>query len=86
MKQGTNASQKLLEWAKNCTMEYDNVKVTNFTTSWKDGIAWLALLHFYDSSLVPDIHDLKQDTNELQNLERAFKLAEEHYGIERYLE
>lgn len=35
----------ILAWAKKLTAGYPNVKVENFTMSWRDGLAFCALLH-----------------------------------------
>ncbi|XP_078675175.1 EH domain-binding protein 1-like isoform X4 [Branchiostoma floridae x Branchiostoma belcheri] len=58
-----SATQDLLEWCKEATKGYRGVKVTNFTTSWRNGLAFCAILHHFQpnmidfSSLSP--HDIK---------------------------
>lgn len=37
--------QDLLEWCKDVTKDYPNVKVTNLTTSWRNGMAFCAIIH-----------------------------------------
>lgn len=44
--------QDLLEWCKEVTKEYPNVKVTNLTTSWRNGMAFCAIIHHFEPSLV----------------------------------
>lgn len=39
--------KSLLGWCQRATTGYDGVKVTNFTTSWRNGLALCALLHHY---------------------------------------
>uniref|UniRef100_A0A674CRH0 EH domain binding protein 1 like 1 n=1 Tax=Salmo trutta TaxID=8032 RepID=A0A674CRH0_SALTR len=39
------SSQSLLEWCQEATKEHKGVKITNFSTSWRNGLAFL-LLHF----------------------------------------
>uniref|UniRef100_A0A3Q2Y2V6 EH domain binding protein 1 n=1 Tax=Hippocampus comes TaxID=109280 RepID=A0A3Q2Y2V6_HIPCM len=42
-----NASQSLLAWCREVTRNYRGVKITNFTTSWRNGLAFCALLHHF---------------------------------------
>ncbi|KAI4813327.1 hypothetical protein KUCAC02_024659, partial [Chaenocephalus aceratus] len=42
-----NASQSLLVWCREVTKNYRGVKITNFTTSWRNGLAFCALLHHF---------------------------------------
>ncbi|XP_042210424.1 microtubule-actin cross-linking factor 1-like isoform X40 [Homarus americanus] len=39
------AKEALLRWARNTTHKYPNVEVKNFTTSWRDGLAFVAIIH-----------------------------------------
>lgn len=39
--------QDLLEWCKEVTKDYPNVKVTNLTTSWRNGMAFCAIIHHF---------------------------------------
>ncbi|XP_060789419.1 EH domain-binding protein 1 isoform X5 [Neoarius graeffei] len=50
-----NASQSLLVWCREVTKNYRGVKITNFTTSWRNGLAFCALLHHFR----PDLIDYK---------------------------
>lgn len=45
--QQTNSEKILLSWVRNCTRNYNNVNVLNFTTSWADGLAFNAILHHF---------------------------------------
>jgi spectrin beta len=64
----------LLQWAQNAAQGYKDVNITNFTTSWKDGLAFAAIIHYYRPSAI-DFKSLKKE-NARQNLETAFAAAE----------
>lgn len=44
--------QDLLEWCKEVTKDYPNVKVTNLTTSWRNGMAFCAIIHHFEPNLM----------------------------------
>nr|CAH8819311.1 unnamed protein product [Trichobilharzia regenti] len=69
-----SVSNPLLFWCIEQTKNYSFVNITNFTTSWKDGIAFCALLHKYFPDLI-EISTLKAE-NAVKNLELAFFVAE----------
>ncbi|KAK5980244.1 Calponin actin-binding domain containing protein [Trichostrongylus colubriformis] len=66
----------LLRWVQNRLQGYPNVSVTNFSSSWSDGMAFCALIHRF----APDAFDFNKldPKNKRQNLELAFKVAEEN--------
>ncbi|KAF3705663.1 EH domain-binding protein 1-like protein 1 [Channa argus] len=78
-----NSSQSLLQWCQDITSGYQGVKVTNFSTSWRNGLAFCAILHHF--------HPDKIDFNQLQphdiklNNKKAFD-SFEALGISRLLE
>ncbi|XP_033189312.1 EH domain-binding protein 1 isoform X4 [Bombus vosnesenskii] len=75
--------QDLLEWCKEVTKDYTGVKVTNLTTSWRNGMAFCSIIHHFRPDLI-DIdsllpHDVKG------NCKKAFD-AGEALGIPRVIE
>jgi actinin alpha len=55
----------LLLWCQKTTASYDNVKVENFHTSWRNGLAFCAIIHFFYPSEL-DYKSLRPD-NMLRN-------------------
>lgn len=81
--QKPNASQSLLAWCREVTKNYRGVKITNFTTSWRNGLSFCAILHHFR----PDLIDYKslnpQDIKE--NNKKAYD-GFASIGISRLLE
>ncbi|XP_041106872.1 EH domain-binding protein 1-like isoform X2 [Polyodon spathula] len=78
-----NASQSLLAWCREVTKNYRGVKITNFTTSWRNGLAFCALFHHFR----PDLLDYK--TLNPQDIKENNKRAYDGFaslGISRLLE
>ncbi|KAJ8250282.1 hypothetical protein COCON_G00222040 [Conger conger] len=78
-----NASQSLLVWCREVTKDYRGVKITNFTTSWRNGLAFCALLHHFR----PDYIDYKSLSP--QDIKENNKKAYDGFaslGISRLLE
>uniref|UniRef100_A0A8C2E805 EH domain binding protein 1 like 1 n=1 Tax=Cyprinus carpio TaxID=7962 RepID=A0A8C2E805_CYPCA len=42
-----NSSQSLLEWCQKVTQGYKGVRISNFSTSWRNGLAFCAILHHF---------------------------------------
>ncbi|XP_061608867.1 EH domain-binding protein 1-like protein 1 isoform X3 [Phyllopteryx taeniolatus] len=77
------SSQSLLQWCQEVTAGYAGVKVTDFGASWRNGLAFCALLHHFHPDLV-DFDEVKAHDIEMNN-KKAFA-AFESLGISRLLE
>lgn len=44
--------QDLLEWCKDITKSYNGIKVTNLTTSWRNGMAFCSIIHYFQPDLM----------------------------------
>ena len=81
------AKEGLLLWCRKKTTGYRDIDppgIQNFTTSFQNGLAFLALIHKHQPQLV-DYDSLSKD-NAAQNLEQAFSTAEQQLGIPRLLD
>lgn len=78
------AKEGLLLWCQRKTAPYKNVNVQNFHLSWKDGLAFCALIHRHRPELI-DYNKLSRD-NPLDNLNYAFDVAEKYLDIPRMLD
>uniref|UniRef100_A0A8C2D864 Utrophin n=1 Tax=Cyprinus carpio TaxID=7962 RepID=A0A8C2D864_CYPCA len=82
--QQTNSEKILLSWVRNCTRNYNNVNVLNFTTSWADGLAFNAILHHFRPqgfSWEEVVH-----LTPVERLDHAFTFAKDQLNIERLLD
>nr|XP_028689071.1 EH domain-binding protein 1-like protein 1 isoform X7 [Macaca mulatta] len=78
-----SSSQSLLEWCQAVTAGYRGVRITNFTTSWRNGLAFCAILHrFYPDKI--DYASL-DPLNIKQNNKQAFD-GFAALGVSRLLE
>ncbi|XP_032397336.1 dystonin isoform X14 [Etheostoma spectabile] len=77
------AKERLLFWSRQITDGYVGVRCDNFTTSWRDGRLFNAIIHKYRPDLV-DMSRVSTQANR-SNLEHAFCVAE-HLGVARLLD
>uniref|UniRef100_A0A8D2LQC9 Spectrin beta, non-erythrocytic 4 n=1 Tax=Varanus komodoensis TaxID=61221 RepID=A0A8D2LQC9_VARKO len=79
-----SAKDALLLWCQMKTAGYPEVNIQNFTTSWRDGLAFNALIHRHR----PDIINFKKLTksNAAYNLQQAFNTAEQQLGLAKLLD
>ncbi|KAH3846241.1 hypothetical protein DPMN_088540, partial [Dreissena polymorpha] len=79
-----NAKKALLAWTENAITKRYGIEVKDFGKSWRDGLAFNAIIH----TIRPDLVDMDQVRKQSArvNLESAFSTAEDHLGIARLLD
>ncbi|XP_067876267.1 microtubule-actin cross-linking factor 1 isoform X7 [Heterodontus francisci] len=78
-----SAKEKLLLWSQQTTEGYAGVRCENFTSCWRDGRLFNAIIHKYRPDLV-DMSQVSVQSN-VSNLEQAFGVAEK-LGVTRLLD
>ncbi|XP_041667504.1 smoothelin [Cheilinus undulatus] len=73
-----NVKQMLLDWCRAKTEPYEGVDIQNFSSSWKDGIAFCALVHRF----FPDAfeYSILNPNKPRENFQLAFSTAERLAG------
>lgn len=71
---GGSKRNALLKWCQNKTLGYKNIDITNFSSSWNDGLAFCAILHTYLPDLIP--YNELDNKDKKRNFTIAFKAAE----------
>uniref|UniRef100_A0A095AU73 Nesprin-1 n=2 Tax=Schistosoma TaxID=6181 RepID=A0A095AU73_SCHHA len=79
-----SAKRALQTWVQEIFAGKYDVQIRDFGPSWRDGIAFNAMVHNIDSSLI-EMDKVKTRTSK-ENLEHAFTQAEKHLGIPRLLD
>lgn len=76
--------EMLLNWCKIQTQGYEHVNITNFSSSWADGMAFCALIHHF----CPNAFDYSKldPKNRRGNFKLAFDVAEKCADISPLLE
>lgn len=74
VKGGGSKRNALLKWCQNKTMGYKGIDITNFSSSWNDGLAFCALLHSYLPDLIP--YNELDGKDKRRNFTIAFQAAE----------
>ncbi|KAJ8369313.1 hypothetical protein SKAU_G00093410 [Synaphobranchus kaupii] len=79
-----SAKDALLLWCQMKTSGHPEVNIQNFTTCWKDGLAFNALIHRHRPDLI-EFHKLTK-SNATHNLQQAFNIAEQNLGLTKLLD
>ncbi|KAK5905297.1 hypothetical protein CesoFtcFv8_006777 [Champsocephalus esox] len=79
-----SAKDALLLWCQMKTAGYPEVNIQNFTTCWRDGLAFNALIHRHRPDLI-EFHKLTR-SNATHNLQQAFNIAEHNLGLTKLLD
>lgn len=79
-----SAKDALLLWCQMKTAGYPNVNVRNFTTSWRDGLAFNALIHKHRPDLIE--YNKLTKVNNTSNLNNAFNVAEDKLMLAKLLD
>uniref|UniRef100_A0A8D3BE04 Spectrin beta chain n=1 Tax=Scophthalmus maximus TaxID=52904 RepID=A0A8D3BE04_SCOMX len=79
-----SAKDALLLWCQMKTAGYPEVNIQNFTTCWRDGLAFNALIHRHRPDLI-EFHKLTR-SNATHNLQQAFNIAEQNLGLTKLLD
>ncbi|KAM6899220.1 LOW QUALITY PROTEIN: plectin a [Xenentodon cancila] len=78
------AKEKLLLWSQRMVEGYQGLRCDNFTTNWRDGRLFNAIIHKHRPALI-DMSQVYRQTNQ-ENLEQAFSVAERELGVTRLLD
>ncbi|KAM9156686.1 dystonin isoform 13-T13 [Pangshura tecta] len=78
-----SAKERLLLWTQQTAEGYAGIRCENFTTCWRDGKLFNAIIHKYRPDLI-DMNTVAVQSN-LANLEHAFYVAEK-LGVTRLLD
>ncbi|XP_062714511.1 cytospin-A isoform X4 [Aedes albopictus] len=74
VKNGGSKRNALLKWCQNKTVGYRNIDITNFSSSWNDGLALCAIMHSYLPDRIP--YDKLSPNDKRRNFSLAFAAAE----------
>ncbi|XP_066873706.1 plectin isoform X6 [Kogia breviceps] len=78
------AKEKLLLWSQRMIEGCQGLRCDNFTSSWRDGRLFNAIIHRHKPTLI-DMNKVYRQTN-LENLDQAFSVAERDLGVTRLLD
>ncbi len=78
-----SAKRALLEWCRQTTNDYKNVRIENFDLAFRDGLALCAIIHFHASDSI-DFYSLRNLEPEI-NFNLALEICERIFGVPKML-
>ncbi|XP_028811769.1 F-actin-monooxygenase MICAL2 isoform X2 [Denticeps clupeoides] len=82
-RKGSEVRPSLLQtWCQKQTDGYQGVSVSDLTSSWTSGLTFCALIHRFRPQLID--YDLLKEEDHAQNLQLAFDIAEQNFGIKPF--
>eukprot|EP01095_Lingulamoeba_sp_RSL-Kostka_P006826 TRINITY_DN2158_c0_g2_i1.p1 TRINITY_DN2158_c0_g2~~TRINITY_DN2158_c0_g2_i1.p1 ORF type:complete len:969 (+),score=438.61 TRINITY_DN2158_c0_g2_i1:88-2994(+) len=82
--EGQSSEDGLLAWLRKMTQEYDGIEITDFKESFRNGMAFSALIHKFKPEAID--FDSLDPNNAEENLRNAFEIAETQLGIPKLLD
>ncbi|KAK0429407.1 hypothetical protein QR680_011365 [Steinernema hermaphroditum] len=76
-------AEAIKEWCLEATAEYEEVGINDFTSSWRDGYAFNALIHSFDHTLV-DMDAIREMRGD-ERLDNAFQIAFTKFQVPKLL-
>ncbi|CDQ88991.1 unnamed protein product [Oncorhynchus mykiss] len=71
---GGSRRNSLLRWCQSRTQGYKNIEITNFSSSWEDGLSFCAVYHTYLPTHIP--YSSLSTGDKSENLDLAFQTGE----------
>ena len=81
---GADVKEALMLWLKNRTAGYNNCNITNFTTSFHNGLPFCALIHKMRPKLIN--YDKLNPSDKTGNIQLALDLGEKYCNVPKYIE
>ncbi len=80
---GVSKRNALIKWCQERMIDYKDIEIKNFSSSWNDGLAFCALLHSFMPNKI-DYEALRAENNPRKNFQTAFRQAQS-VGIQQTL-
>ncbi|GMT26946.1 hypothetical protein PFISCL1PPCAC_18243, partial [Pristionchus fissidentatus] len=84
--EGGSARDALLQWARRTTEGYPRVSVNNFSSSWRDGLAFNAILHRYRPKAINWDQISDPSVSNRERLANAFEVAKREFDVDKLLD
>lgn len=82
--ENVTAREALLRWAKKTTTKYPGVHITDFTSSWRDGLAFSAIVNRNRPDLI-DWRNIREIKNR-DRLEKVFNVMQTEFNVAKLLD